>query len=447
MTPDLTILLSCVAAIACIIVFISYFKLPPFLAIFIGSLGAGLLVNMPADLIEKSFAEGAGKVLGESGYIIALGAMLGSIMARTGAADAIAEYMLSRTRTQFIPWMMALVAMIIGLPLFFEVGLVLMIPLIATISKRSGLPLLLVAVPALAGMTSLHALIPPHPGPIIAIKSLHADMGLTLLIGVAIAIPAVVLAGPLYAKWLVKKPDLANINQVTSLPDQENAPNKPSLLLSGILILLPAILMLGRSLMMYVFKTESAFSKTIDFIGEPIIALTITVFLATITLGWSSGLPHKKIGEILSKSIGPVAVMLLTIGAGGGLKGVLVEAGISHTIANIAHSSNFPILLLAWLIAVAVRQATGSATVATTTTAGILAASFTQLPPLESSLIALAIGSGSVFFCHINDAAYWMIKEFFGLTLKQTLWVWSVLQTIVSVTGLVLTSLIWYAFI
>ncbi|MFT4021952.1 MAG: gluconate:H+ symporter [Acinetobacter sp.] len=444
MSADMTILYSCIGAIICIIVFISYFKLPPFLAIFIGSIGAGLIVNMPPEIIEKSFSEGAGKVLGESGYIIALGAMLGSIMSRTGAADAIAEYLLARTSTRLIPWMMAAVAMIIGLPLFFEVGLVLMIPLIATISKRSGLPLLLVAIPALAGMTSLHALIPPHPGPIIAIKSLHADMGLTLIIGIMIAIPAVVLAGPLYAKWLVKKPSLANITNIVSLPESEEVPNKPSLSISIILILLPAILMLGRSLTMYVFESASTISKIIDFIGEPIIALTITVILATVILGWRSGLPHKKIGEILSKSIGPVAVLLLTIGAGGGLKGVLVKAGISDTISNFAHTSAFPIILLAWLIAVAVRQATGSATVATTTTAGILAASFTQLPPLESSLIALAIGSGSVFFCHINDAAYWMIKEFFGLTLKQTLWVWSVLQTIVSITGLALTSLIWF---
>jgi len=201
--------------------------------------------------------------------------------------------------------------------------------------------------------------------------------------------------------------------------------------------------MLLRSVSLYVLQSDSSLTHLLDFIGEPLVALTLTVLLAILTLSWRSGMEKKQVGEALTASIAPVAVLLLTIGAGGGLKGVLIEAGISQSISHFTSQTHAPLLLLAWGVAVLIRQATGSATVATTTTAGIMAASFHLLPPLESSLLALAIGAGSVFFCHINDAAYWMIKSFFGLTLRQTLWIWSVLQTIVSLVGLITASALW----
>ena len=443
MSSDTDILLACIAALAAIIFFVAYAKLPPFLAIFIGAVIAGLIAHVPVETIAKSFSKSAGGVLGESGYVIAMGAMLGSVMTKTGAADRLAEFIISRTSARYLPWVMAFTAMVIGLPLFFEVGLVLMLPLIATVSTRSGQPLLRIAVPVLAGLTALHALVPPHPGPIIAITTLHADMGLTLLIGLVIALPAVVLAGPFYGKWLSKKASLATVTQLATLPDPVNGLRSPSLLLTISIILLPAILMLIRSISLYVLQSDSSLAHLLDFIGEPLVALTLTVLIAILTLSWRSGMEKKQVGETLTASIAPVAVLLLTIGAGGGLKGVLVEAGISQSISHFTSHTHAPLLLLAWGIAVLIRQATGSATVATTTTAGIMAASFHLLSPLESSLLALAIGSGSVFFCHINDAAYWMIKSFFGLTLKQTLWIWSVLQTIVSLVGLIMASLLW----
>ena len=443
MSSDTDILLACIAALAAIIFFVAYAKLPPFLAIFVGAVIAGLIAHVPVETIAKSFSKSAGGVLGESGYVIAMGAMLGSVMTKTGAADRLAEFIISRTSTRYLPWVMAFTAMVIGLPLFFEVGLVLMLPLIATVSTRSGQPLLRIAVPVLAGLTALHALVPPHPGPIIAITTLHADMGLTLLIGLVIALPAVVLAGPFYGKWLSKKASLATVTQLATLPEPVNGPRSPLLFLTISIILLPAILMLVRSISLYVLQSDSSLAHLFDFIGEPLVALTLTVLIAILTLSWRSGMEKKKVGETLTASIAPVAVLLLTIGAGGGLKGVLVEAGISQSISHFASHTHAPLLLLAWGVAVLIRQATGSATVATTTTAGIMAASFHHLSPLESSLLALAIGSGSVFFCHINDAAYWMIKSFFGLTLKQTLWIWSVLQTIVSLVGLIMASLLW----
>ncbi|MBT0721761.1 gluconate transporter [Rosenbergiella collisarenosi] len=447
MSSDSLILFSCIAALAAIILSIAYAKLPPFLAIFLGTILAGLIAGVPLEHIAKSFSKGAGGILGESGYIIAMGAMLGSLMANTGAADRLAEFIIAKTSSRLLPWVMAFTAMLIGLPLFFEVGLVLMLPLIATVSARSGQSLLRIAVPVLAGLTTLHALVPPHPGPIIAITTLHADMGLTLLLGIVIAIPAVIFAGPLYGKWLSHKPSLATVTQLTTLPASVPVARSPSLPLAIGVIILPALLMLARSLSLYIFNGQSALAQFFDFIGEPLIALTLTVLVALLTLGWRSGIEKKQLGEALTASIAPVAVLLLTIGAGGGLKGVLVEAGISQSITHFTHHTHAPLLLLAWGIAVALRQATGSATVATTTTAGIFAASFQGLPPLESSLIALSIGAGSVFFCHINDAGYWMIKSFFDLTLKQTLWIWSLLQTIVSLIGLMMVSILWWVLI
>lgn len=340
---------------------------------------------------------------------------------------------------------MALVAMVIGLPLFFEVGLVLMVPIIFVIARQSGQPLLRVAIPALAGMTTLHALMPPHPGPLIAVSALHADLGLTMLLGLSLAIPAVILAGPLYGIWLSKRMHVVEPAELGELFSAKVATRrKPTFAVSLLIILLPVLLMLGSTLAKVAMAPDSVLAVTLKFLGEPLIALGLAVIAAVICLGWSIGMARDQVGGVLRKSLAPIAVLLLTIGAGGGLKETLLQAGISDTIGKVATGAHLSYLLLAWLIAVALRQATGSATVATTTTAGILAPMMAGLAATQSSLVALAIGAGSVFFCHVNDAGFWMVREYFGLELKQTLWVWSVLQTIVSVVGLLGTLLLWH---
>jgi GntP family gluconate:H+ symporter len=217
----------------------------------------------------------------------------------------------------------------------------------------------------------------------------------------------------------------------------------PGFGISLLTILLPVVLMLGRTIAKLAIPPKTLLFDTLDFLGEPLVALGLTVLFAIVALGWSRGMPRDRVGNILRKSLPPIAALLLTIGAGGGLKQTLVAAGISTTIGKIAVGSHMPLILLAWLIAVALRQATGSATVATTTTAGIVAPVVAGLSATHNSLLALAIGAGSVFFCHVNDAGFWMVREYFGLQLKQTVLVWSVLQTIVSVVGLVLTLLMW----
>ncbi|WP_145003915.1 GntT/GntP/DsdX family permease [Pseudomonas oryzihabitans] len=440
---DTRLIFCCLAAILAIVVLIGITRLPPFLSILIGTFIAGLGAGLPAEAVAKAFSKGAGSILGEAGIIIALGSMLGALMAESGAADRIASTLLGLGKGRSLPWVMALVAMVIGLPLFFEVGLVLMVPIIFVMAQRSGQPLLRIAIPALAGMTTLHALLPPHPGPLIAVGALHADLGLTMLLGFAIAIPAVILAGPLYGGWLSRRMAIeppAELGELFSARDQ--GARQPGFALSLLVILLPVLLMLGSTFAKVALDPHSGLAEGLKFLGEPLIALGLAVLAATVLLGWGSGMPRERVGGVLRKSLAPIAALLLTIGAGGGLKQTLLDAGVSHTVAKVAEGAHLPYILLAWLIAVALRQATGSATVATTTTAGILAPVVAGLAGPQASLIALAIGAGSVFFCHVNDAGFWMVREYFGLELKQTLWVWSVLQTVVSVTGLAGTLLL-----
>lgn len=445
MVHDTRLIFCVLLAIASIIVLISATKLPPFLSILIGTFIAGVGAGLPPEEVAKAFSKGAGAILGEAGIIIALGSMLGALMAESGAADRIATTLLGLGKGKSLPWVMALVAMVIGLPLFFEVGLVMMVPIIFVMAKRSNQPLLKIAIPALAGMTTLHALMPPHPGPLIAVSALHADLGLTMLLGFCLAVPAVILAGPLYCNWLSKRMHVdepADIGALFSAPPK--APRQPSFGVSLLIILLPVILMLGSTLAKVAMSPENPLALTLKFLGEPLIALGLAVIAAVVCLGWAAGMPRADVGNTLRKALAPIAVLLLTIGAGGGLKQTLLDAGVSQTISKVAEGAHMPYLLLAWLIAVALRQATGSATVATTTTAGILAPMMAGLAATQSSLVALAIGAGSVFFCHVNDAGFWMVREYFGLQLKQTIWVWSVLQTIVSVVGLVGTLLLWH---
>jgi GntP family gluconate:H+ symporter len=438
---DTRLIICCLIAIATIIVLISATKLPPFLSILVGTFIAGIGAGLPAEAVAKAFSKGAGGILGEAGIIIALGAMLGALMAESGAADRIASTLLGLGKGKALPWVMALVAMVIGLPLFFEVGLVMMVPIIFVMARQSNQPLLKIAIPALAGMTTL----PPHPGPLIAVSALHADLGLTMLLGFYVAVPAVILAGPLYGNWLSKRMHIEEPAELGELfSAKPSASRQPSFAISLLIILLPVILMLGSTLAKIAMEPESNIALTLKFLGEPLVALGIAVLAATVCLGWANGISREHVGGTLRKSLAPIAVLLLTIGAGGGLKQTLLDAGVSQTISKVAEGAHMPYLLLAWLIAVALRQATGSATVATTTTAGILAPMMAGLAPVEASLVALVIGAGSVFFCHVNDAGFWMVREYFGLQLKQTIWVWSVLQTIVSVVGLIGTSLLWH---
>ncbi|WP_082102872.1 gluconate:H+ symporter [Robbsia andropogonis] len=460
---DSQLILACVLALATVVTLIAVLRIAPFFAILLGTFVAGAVAGLPMEKVAKAFSQGAGGLLGDVGVIIALGAMLGALMAESGAADRLVDAMLRRSTPRTLPWLMAGVAVIIGLPLFFEVGLVVMVPIIFVMARRANQPVLRIAIPALAGMTTLHALLPPHPGPLIAVSALHADLGMTILLGFIAAIPAIIIAGPLYGMWLGPRiaaqrardgeSDAAAV-AIGATFDGEHAAvpvadadasryRRPSFGMSLITILLPVILMLGRTIARLLLPAASPLTQALEFLGEPIITLSLTVIVAIVGFGWATGRGKNEVGNILRRSLPPICILLLTIGAGGGLKQTLVLAGISDTVSKVATGTHLPLVLLAYLIAICLRQATGSATVATTTTAGIVAPLAMGMPATHGALLTLSIGAGSVFFCHVNDAGFWMVREFFGLKLKETIWVWSLLQTLVSVVGITMVLVMW----
>ena len=429
---------SCLAALGVVVGLIAALRLAPFLAIAAGAALFAALAGVPAARAIHAFQSGAGAILGTIGFVIAFGAVLGAVMQETGAAGQVVASLLGRARPRALPWLAAGSAMLIGLPLFFEVGLVITVPIVAAAAARARVPVLAVGIPVLAGMTTLHALVPPHPGPLVAIAALHAPLGLTLGLGLLLAVPAVALAGPLYARLLV--PHLLDrpvrLGHDAARTATARPPPRPALAVA--VLLLPVVLMLGRTVADLALRHGTALARALDLVGEPEIALAVTALVALAVLGWWHGHGRSALDGASRRGLSQVATLLLTIGAGGGLKQVLVEGGVAGMIGRLAGAAHLPAVLLAWIVAAALRQATGSATVATVTTSGLLAPLVlgAHLPPFTVSVLVLAIGAGSVFFCHVNDAGFWMVREFFGLELGDTVLVWSVLQTIVSLTGL-----------
>ncbi|KZE41200.1 GntP family permease [Microbacterium sp. T32] len=424
--------------IALIVVLITWGKLHPFLALTIGAFTTGVVAGMPIGTAVTSFTGGFGSTMGGVGILIALGAIYGKLLADSGGADRIVDTLVARATPRSLPWIMGLIGAIIGLPMFFEVGLVLLVPVIILVARRSGASLMKIAIPTLAGLSAMHGLVPPHPGPLAAIDALDANLGLTLAFGVIVAIPAVIIAGPLFApiaaRWApVPVPDL-----FVSAEEKGEAPvRRPSFGATLASILLPVVLMLLKALADILAPgSTDVWKVVIDFLGLPVIALLLAVLVGFVVLGRGAGFDRARLTGVVGSSLGPIAGILLIVGAGGGFKQVLVDTGIGKVIADLVAGSSVSVLLLAWLVAVVIRVATGSATVATITAAGILQPLTESLDAPMTALLVLAIGAGSVFFSHVNDAGFWLIKEYFGLSIPQTLKTWTLLECLISVTGL-----------
>ncbi|MDN4599428.1 GntP family permease [Leifsonia virtsii] len=436
--PEGQLIIAAVAGIAVIVVLITWLKLHPFLSLLLGSLVAGLVGGMAADAVIASFITGFGNTMGSVGVLIGLGAMYGKLLADSGGADRIVDTLVSRTSARLLPWTMGAVGAIIGLPMFFEVGLVLLMPVIILVTRRSGLPLMRIALPTIAGLSAMHGLVPPHPGPLVAIGALGANLGLTLAFGVLVAIPTIAIAGPLFSKlaarWVpVGVPDLFVADE-----KEIETRRRPSFAAALVSILLPVVLMLAKAVADIVSPSAAPVWKVaLDFLGTPVIALTIAVLAGLFLLGVGGGMDRKAIQNSLSASLPPIAGIIFIVGAGGGFKQVLVDTGIGQVIAGWATgASGIVVLLLAWTVAALIRVATGSATVATVTAAGILLPLTDHLSTPMISLMVLAIGAGSVFLSHVNDAGFWLVKEYLGLDIPQTLKSWTVLECLVSIVGL-----------
>ncbi len=437
---DTLLLVMVGVAIVVIVTLISVLDFHPFVALIAGSLVLGIGAGLDLDKVVGSFGDGMGSTLGGTGALIALGAILGKLLADSGAVNSIVDAFTARAGARSLPWRMALIAVVIGLPMFFEVGLVLLVPLIVVMSKRTATPLVRIAVPALAGLGALHAFVPPHPGPLVAVDALHADVGITLGLGLIAAIPSVIIAGPLYGNFIAKRvhaePPAALVESLVVNEESENGRRTPSLAVSLLTIALPVVLMIAKSVVDIAFPGSAWYNTLLDFLGNPLVAMFLVVLVATATFGYALGKSRAEVRSIVSSGLPPVAGILLIVGAGGGFKQLIVDSGVADAIGKGAAQANIPLLVLGWLVAVLIRLATGSATVATTAAAGIIAPMAAGTGQVEASLLALAVGAGSLFFSHVNDAGFWLSKEYFGMSVAQNVKTWSVLSTLVALVGL-----------
>ncbi len=410
-------------------------RIHPFLALTAGALTVGITAGVSVEVSIASFTAGFGSTAAGVGILIALGAMFGKLLADSGGADQIVDTIIGHASPRALPWAMAVVGAVIGLPMFFEIGLVLLMPVIYLVARRSGQSLVTIGIPALAGLSAMHGLVPPHPGPLTAIDYLGADLGTTLALGVAVAIPTVIIAGPVFG--IVGRYVTVEVPHRFEATDQEEVPVRPSFGVTLASVLLPVVLMMGKALAdIFIDDETDPLRRTLDVLGTPLIALLIAVVVGMFTLGFGSGMGRAGVAKSLESSLPGVAGILLIVAAGGGFKQSLVDTGIGTIVAERVADSNISVLVLAWFVAVLIRLATGSATVATVTASGLLAPLTAQLSSGEVSLMVLAIGAGSVFFSHVNDAGFWLVKEYFGMTVGQTIKTWSAMETLLSVSGL-----------
>ena len=426
-------------AVVGLIVLITRFRLHPFIALTLAAGFLGLVSGMQVPQIVKSFQDGFGGVLGFVGIVLGLGTMLGKMMAESGGADRIAGTLVERFGRERVHWAMMLGAFLVGVPLFFEIGFVLLIPLVFIVARRTGVSLIRIGIPLLAGLSVVHGLVPPHPGPLLAIGTFGADIGKTIFYGLIVGLPTAIVAGPLFgslaARWVDVAPSDALMAQIARKPD---AATLPGFGITLVTILLPVFLMLLKSFADVMFPDTHTFRLWMDFIGNPITALLAALLLALYTFGSARGFSRQQVLKFLDDSLAPTAAIVLIIGAGGGFKQMLVNSGVGTAVGHLAVQAQVSPLLLAWLVAGVIRVATGSATVATITGAGIVAPLVSMVPGVNRELLVLATGAGSLIFSHVNDAGFWLVKQYFNMTVSQTFKTWTAMETLISVVAIVL---------
>jgi len=415
-----------------LVALISWGKINAFLAFLVVSIVTGLLLGIPFGSIAGSVYKGIGETLGQLAIVIVLGAMLGKIVAESGAAQRIATYMMTVFGEKYIQWALMVTGFIIGIPLFYNVGFVLMIPLIFSVVYKYKLPAVYIGLPMLASLSVTHGFLPPHPAPAALVGQFHANMGKTLLYGMTIAIPAVILAGLVYSRTLKHIVSSPLEGLVAAEKPEGQLPSIGNSLLTS---LLPVILLMLTTILPLVTHPDAQEKGVLAFIGDPSIILLLAIAVATYSLGIRGGMPIKMIMHIYEDAVKDVAVILLIVAGAGALKEVFSDSGVSKEIAAVLQGWPIHPLVLGWLMAAIIRVCLGSATVAGLTAAGILLPLITRMH-VNPNLMVLSVGAGSLFFSHVNDSGFWMFKEYFNLSIKDTIRSWSVMETIVSLVGL-----------
>jgi len=468
-----------VLSVAVLLLLIIKVKLEPFIALIVVGLGVALVAGVPiADLVgtpiksaDSLLEKGFGGILGHIAPIIGLGTVLGAIMERSGGADVLATRLLKLFGPRGAPLAMGLTGLIMGIPVFFDIGIFVLAPLVYVAAKRGGRSLVLYAMPMLAGLSMTHAFLPPHPGPVAAAGLLKVDLGWIIIMGLACGIPAFLVAGVWWGSYIgnrifIEVPDEfvpgelehdAESHVDDEDVDRDGHPvggtgagtavrlRPPSLGMIAAIILVPMVLILGATVGTVALTPESPWQPVLTFLGTPAIALTIAVLLAMYLLGTRRGMTVTELGRITGESLRPIGMILLVVGAGAFFGAVLRATGVGEALAGSMTAGGLPVILSAYLISVALRLAQGSATVAIVTTAGIIEPIVTAggYPPAQIALIVISVSAGSIIASHVNDGGFWIVAKYFSMSVKDTLLTWTVLETILSVVGFVMAGLVW----
>ncbi|HSQ30045.1 MAG TPA: GntP family permease [Gemmatimonadaceae bacterium] len=445
MTSDARLLVLAAVAVIALILLIARFKVHPFIALVSISLAMGVAAGMPLGAATKAFQDGVGSALGFIAIVVGLGTMLGKMMVETGGATRIATTLIDRFGEARVHWAIMLVAFIIGIPVFFQVGFVLLVPLVFTVARRTGMSLIKIGIPLVAGLSVVHGMLPPHPAAMLAVGAYEADVGRTILYGLLVGLPTAALAGPIFGAWIARRVAPPAENPLAEqLQGSSSVADAPGFGISLFTVLIPVNLMLLASAADVALEPTSRLRAALDFMGQPMVALLLALLLsfATLRAGRAGRFTAEQVRAFCSECLAPTATIILVIGAGGGFNQVLVQSGVGRAVADYARGSAASPLVLAWIIAALIRVATGSATVAMTTAAGIVAPIAASMPGTNRELLVLATGAGSLVLSHVNDSGFWLIKEFFNMTVPDTLKTWTVAETIIGVAGLGFTMLL-----
>ncbi|MQR01978.1 GntP family permease [Glaciimonas soli] len=434
------LLLYALIAVMALVVLIAKFKMNPFIVLIVVSIILGAAVGMPMAGIVKSYETGVGGALGHIALVVGLGTMFGKMMAESGAAERIANTLIGAFGEKNVHWAMMVVALIVGLPVFFEVGFVLLIPIAFNVAKRTGTSMILVGIPMVAGLSVVHGLIPPHPAALYAVTAYNADIGHTILFALIVGIPTAIIAGPVFAK-LVSKFVFPNPENplLAQFVEKDSNRDLPGLGITLFTILLPVVLMLLGSWADVFFAPKTFLNDFLRLIGNSVIALLIAALVSFYTFGKARGFDREAILKFTNECLAPIAGITLIVGAGAGFGQILKDSGISTAIVALATHANLSPLLLGWFVAALIRIATGSATVAMITACGIVAPIVASVGGTRPELMVLATGAGSLILSHVNDGGFWLVKEYFNMTVAETFKTWTVCETLISVLALLFT--------
>ena len=426
-------ILAVIAAIALLVVLITWLKFHPFLAFLVSSLVAGVLLGIPIEDIPSSLERGIGNTLGGLVVIVCLGAMFGKLVSESGAAQKIASSLMSLFGNKHITWALMFTGFIVGIPLFYNVGFVLLVPLVFSVVYQSKLPAVYLGIPLLAALSVTHGFLPPHPSPTAMVPMFGANMGTTLIYGLIVAVPTMILAGPIFALTL-KKIECKPLETFT--PKEMDESNLPGAFNCFATALLPVVMIASASVLPDLAGDNKKLASVFSFISNPLVVMLLALLIASYTLGISRGAKIAELMEHYSSAVKDIALILLIIAGAGTLKQVFVDSGVSSDIADLLQGIAINPLILGWLIATVIRISLGSATVAGLTAAGIMAP-VVAATGADPNLMILAVGAGSLMFSHVNDSGFWMYKEYFNLSLKDTIRSWSLMESVVGIAGIV----------